>query len=122
MPIALYDLWNAAVLDSQHYLNGEWNLLVNGIKPKQVRDFHGNLLPGLELSFNLPSNKKEVFALGTKAQEDTRFINGAEEALNFNDLDLLLGLFGYDRESYLAAQGFSNDREVSASVLSALIN
>lgn len=122
MTIALYDLWNAAVLDSQHYLNGEWNLLVNGIKPKQVRDFHGNLLPGLELSFNLPSNKKEVFALGTKAQEDTRFINGAEEALNFNDLDLLLGLFGYDRESYLAAQGFSNDREVSASVLSALIN
>ena len=122
MPIALYDLWNAAVLDSQHYLNGEWNLLVNGIKPKQVRDFHCNLLPGLELSFNLPSNKKEVFALGTKAQEDTRFINGAEEALNFNDLDLLLGLFGYDRESYLAAQGFSNDREISASVLSALIN
>ena len=122
MPVALYDLWNAAVLDSQHYLDGQWDLLVGEIKPKQVRDFHGNLQPGLELSFNLPSDKKEVFALGTKAQEDTRFINGAEEALNFNDLDLLLGLFGFDRESYLLAQGFEKDREISASVLSALIN
>ena len=74
------------------------------------------------MSFNLPSDKKEVFALGTKAQEDTRFINGAEEALNFNDLDLLLGLFGFDRESYLLAQGFEKDREIRASVLSALIN
>lgn len=72
MPVALYDLWNAAVLDSQHYLDGQWDLLVGEIKPKQVRDFHGNLQPGLELSFNLPSDKKEVFALGTKAQEDTQ--------------------------------------------------
>ena len=72
MPIALYDLWNAAVLDSQHYLDGQLDLLVGEIKPKQVHDFYGNLQPGLELSFNLPSDKKEVFALGTKAQEDTQ--------------------------------------------------
>ena len=119
--VSLYDIWNASILDSQHYFWSTANTLIAGIRPKEVTDFHGNRQPGLELQFSIPSMRKETFALGANFNEDTRFVGREEEALNFNDLDVLLGFFGYDRESFLSAQGFVNDRVVSASVLSALI-
>ena len=119
---SLYDIWNASILDSQHYFWSTANTLIAGIRPKEITDFHGNRQPGLELQFSIPSMRKETFALGANFNEDTRFVGREEEALNFNDLDVLLGFFGYDRESFLSAQGFVNDRVVSASVLSALIN
>lgn len=119
---SLYDIWNASILDSQHYFRSTANMLISGIRPKEVFDFHGNRQPGLELQFSIPSMLKETFALGANFNEDTRFVRREEEALNFNDLDVLLGYFGYDRENFLSAQGFVNDRVISASVMSALIN
>lgn len=70
---SLYDIWNASILDSQHYFLSTANMLISGIRPKEVFDFHGNRQPGLELQFSIPSTLKETFALGANFNEDTRF-------------------------------------------------